>query len=182
MFHSTQDFPYQAHTRCRKLQTAHSDYTYAGHPCQAQQRPRIQCDSRHSTATSSAETANHTSLLQVLSSFRHTSPLASPFPPHWRRDNCYPGAGQSRPMHCNTPWNTSLRTAPSASWNTRRRAWRTSRPPILISLTWRLPKDQSLMALGKANQDEGTADKSRDKHGRFLPRNRANPKTGGQRS
>ena len=45
-------------------------------------------------------------------------------------------------MRSNTRWNTSPGTATSASWNTRRRAWRTSRPPILISLPWRLRKDQ----------------------------------------
>ena len=28
-------------------------------------------------------------------------------------------------------------------------AWRTSLPPILISLTWRLPNDQCLTALGR---------------------------------
>ena len=55
-------------------------------------------------------------------------------------------------MRSSITWNGSLGTATSASWNTKRLAWRTSRPPILTSLTWTLRNDQSFTAAGRANR------------------------------
>ncbi len=63
-----------------------------------------------------------------------------------------PGAGYNLPMRSSTPWNNARDTATSANWNTSRRAWRTSRPLILMSPTCTLRSDQSLMALGSASR------------------------------
>ena len=54
-------------------------------------------------------------------------------------------------MRSNTSWDNAHGTATSASWKIRPRAWRTNRPPILISLTCTLRRDQSFTASGKAN-------------------------------
>ena len=47
---------------------------------------------------------------------------------------CYPGAGRSLPIRSSISPNRSLVTITSASWNTSLLAWRTSLPPILMSL------------------------------------------------
>ena len=46
----------------------------------------------------------------------------------------YPGAGRSRLIRSKISVSISLVTSTSASWNTNLLAWRTSRPPVLISL------------------------------------------------
>tara|TARA_B110001450_G_scaffold254375_1_gene279595 strand:+ start:169 stop:552 length:384 start_codon:yes stop_codon:yes gene_type:complete len=43
-------------------------------------------------------------------------------------------------------------TATSANWKVMARAWRTTRAPILISLSWRLVSDQSAISSGSAMQ------------------------------
>ena len=49
-------------------------------------------------------------------------------------------------------------TATSASWNMMARAWRTTRAPILISLSWRLVSDQLVMVSGSARQRRNVAE------------------------
>ncbi len=48
-------------------------------------------------------------------------------------------------------------TATSESWKVMARAWRTTRAPILISLSWRLVSDQSAMASGSPMQRKKVA-------------------------
>lgn len=48
-------------------------------------------------------------------------------------------------------------TATSASWKVMARAWRTTRARILISLRWRLVRDQSAMASGSLMQHKKVA-------------------------
>src|SRR5918992_1598405 len=55
-------------------------------------------------------------------------------------------------MRSNTSRDNAHGTATSASWKIRPRAWRTNRPPILISLTCTLRRDQSFTGSGKANR------------------------------
>ena len=73
-----------------------------------------------------------------------TSPLATLMNSDNPKDVRYPGAAWSPPIRSSTCRNTSRGTATSANWNTSRRAWRTSRPPILMSLTCTLRSDQRL--------------------------------------
>jgi hypothetical protein len=48
-------------------------------------------------------------------------------------------------------------TATSASWKVMARAWRTTRAPILVSLSCRLVNDQSAMASGSLMQRKEVA-------------------------
>ncbi len=48
--------------------------------------------------------------------------------------SCYPGLTRSLPILSSISPNISLVTIPSASWNTNLLAWRTKRPPVLMSL------------------------------------------------
>ena len=64
---------------------------------------------------------------------------------------CYPGAGRSLPIRSKIPSNTSLVTNTAASWNTSLLAWRTRRPPILISLVCTLRSDQCFTVSGRAS-------------------------------
>ena len=59
------------------------------------------------------------------------------------------GDRHNRVIRSRTAANRSLDTATSAIWKIICRAWRTIRPPILISFTWRLRNDQSFIVFGK---------------------------------
>lgn len=68
------------------------------------------------------------------------------------RDHAHSGGARNRRMAAIMARSIGPVTATSASWKVMARAWRTTRAPILISLSWRLVSDQSTMASGSSMQ------------------------------
>jgi hypothetical protein len=62
------------------------------------------------------------------------------------RGHAHDGGARNRRMAARMARTIGPVTATSASWKVMARAWRTTRAPILISLSWRQVKDQSAMS------------------------------------
>src|SRR5690606_35778474 len=72
-------------------------------------------------------------------------------------DHACAGGARKRRIAARTALIIGPVTATSASWNVMARAWRTTRAPILISLSWRLVSDQLAMASGSSRQRRNVA-------------------------
>ena len=68
------------------------------------------------------------------------------------RSHAHDGGARNRRMVARMVRTIGPVTATSANWKVMARAWRTTRAPILISLSCRLVNDQSAMTSGSSMQ------------------------------
>src|SRR3546814_3559730 len=78
------------------------------------------------------------------------------------RGHAHDGGVRRRRMAARTARTIGPVTATSANWKVMARAWRTTRAPILISLSCRLVNDQSAMASGSSMQRRKVARRSEE--------------------